>query len=326
MLRRIRVVPLAAESLGVRSMCTYVETPDVNILLDPGVSLGPNRFGYPPHPREYEAIAECRRRISEASSRAEAITISHYHFDHHTPSFEDWCCNWSSPEVARQIYEGKLVLAKSYRDKVNFSQRHRGWMFAKTGGKYATKIETADGKAFNLGDTEVRFSDPVFHGPRGSPLGWLVMTTVRCHGEKAMFASDVQGPMHDDTLKAILSESPRLIVVGGPPLYLADFRMGGEDVRRGLRNLTEVVRSVPVIILEHHLLRDVGWRQFAQPVFDAASQTGHTVLTAAEFTNRQDNLLEANRKKLFEDEPPSPEFERWMKLPYSKRRTVKPPI
>jgi len=48
--RNIRVVPLAEESFGVRSMCTYVETPDVRVLLDAGVSLGPNRFGFPPYP------------------------------------------------------------------------------------------------------------------------------------------------------------------------------------------------------------------------------------------------------------------------------------
>ena len=50
-----KIIPLAAESLGVRSMCTYVETPDLRILIDPGVSLGP-RFGLLPHPKEYEAI------------------------------------------------------------------------------------------------------------------------------------------------------------------------------------------------------------------------------------------------------------------------------
>src|SRR3990170_1166289 len=93
-LKKIRVVPLAAESFGVRSMCTYVETPDVRLLLDAGVSLAPNRFGFFPHPKEYEAIAECRQRIAEAAEKVEVVTLSHYHFDHHTPSYEDWCYNW----------------------------------------------------------------------------------------------------------------------------------------------------------------------------------------------------------------------------------------
>ena len=55
MLKCIRLVPLAAESLGVRLMCTYVENPDAKILLNAGVSLGPKRFGLPPHPEEFKA-------------------------------------------------------------------------------------------------------------------------------------------------------------------------------------------------------------------------------------------------------------------------------
>jgi hypothetical protein len=34
------VEPLSFDSMGTRSMCTYVETGDVRIVIDPGVSLG----------------------------------------------------------------------------------------------------------------------------------------------------------------------------------------------------------------------------------------------------------------------------------------------
>ncbi|MEM2459412.1 MAG: hypothetical protein QXG66_04180, partial [Candidatus Bathyarchaeia archaeon] len=78
MLKHLRVVPLAAESLGVRSMCTFVETPNLKILLDAGVSLCPDRFGLPPHPLEYRAIIEARRRISEIAGKADVVTVSHY--------------------------------------------------------------------------------------------------------------------------------------------------------------------------------------------------------------------------------------------------------
>ena len=133
MLKYIHLVPLAAESLGVRSMCTYVETPDMRILLDAGVALCPNRFGLPPHPKEFKAIESCRRKIAGAAKKAEIVTLSHYHFDHHTPSYEDWLCNWTeATETARQIYEGKIVLMKNPKEKINYSQRRRGWMFQNT--------------------------------------------------------------------------------------------------------------------------------------------------------------------------------------------------
>jgi len=325
-LREIRVVPLAAESLGVRSMCTYVETPEVRVLLDAGASLAPNRFGFPPHPSEYEAMAECRGRISEAAGAAEVVTVSHYHFDHHTPSYLDWWCNWSSAEAAEQIYAGKRVLIKSYRDTVNFSQRRRGWMFAKTGGAHAKSLEVADGKTFEFGETRLRFSEPVYHGPRGTPLGWVLMTTVERGTERMLFTPDIQGPIHAPTLEKILAERAQLVVVGGPPLYLAGFRAEEEEVDQGMRNLEELVRGTPTTILDHHLLRAEGWRELSRPVFEAASGAGHRVVTAAEYAGREDRLLESARRRLFEAEPPDPEFQRWMRLPLSKRKATRPPV
>jgi len=299
MLRHIRIVPLAAESLGVRSMCTFVETPDVRALLDAGVSLGPNRFGFPPHPREYEALKECRRKIAEAAEKSDVVTISHYHFDHHTPSFTDWCLNWSSEDAAKQIYEGKLVLAKSYRDKVNFNQRHRGWVFARTGGKYAARLEYADGKVFEFGHTKIRFSRPVFHGPGGSQLGWLLMTTIEHENERMLFASDVQGPMHTPTLQTILEQNPDVVIIGGPPIYLSGL-VKEEHIQAGMQNLEKIVQSVPATILEHHLLREENWWTLAHSVLNTAFRAGHSVFTAADLLKKENTLLESLRKQLFE--------------------------
>ncbi len=38
---KIKITPLAFESMGVRSMCTLVETKDLKVLVDPGVSVAP---------------------------------------------------------------------------------------------------------------------------------------------------------------------------------------------------------------------------------------------------------------------------------------------
>jgi len=325
MLKKIRVVPLAAESFGVRSMCSYVETSDVKILLDAGVSLAPKRFGFPPHPKEYGALAKCRKKIADAADKAEVVTISHYHFDHHTPSYTDWCYNWSSEEVARQIYEGKTVLAKSYRSKINFSQRRRGWMFSKTGGSYAEELNYADGKVYEFGETKLRFSDPVFHGRENSQLGWLLMVTIEHENERLLYTSDVQGPMCDVTLRVMLAQNPQMIIVGGPPTYLGGL-VNQEDIQRGIRNLGKSTEKVPLTVLDHHLLRDGKWRQLSQPIFDSASRAGNIVVTGAEFLRKQNNLLEYKRKELFEDDPPSSEFKKWMKLTSLKRKLIKPPI
>lgn len=59
----IRVLPLAFESFGVRSMATLVETDDIKLVIDPGSALGP-RFSLSPHECEYTALAQSRRPYS----------------------------------------------------------------------------------------------------------------------------------------------------------------------------------------------------------------------------------------------------------------------
>ena len=107
LLKQIHVTPLASESFGVRSMCTIANTPDITVLLDAGISLCPWRFNLPPHPIEFQTISALREKIAKAADQAQIVTISHYHYDHHTPSFEDWVVNWTNQtETARQIYQG----------------------------------------------------------------------------------------------------------------------------------------------------------------------------------------------------------------------------
>ncbi len=327
MLKTIHVVPLAAESFGVRSMCTYVETPDIRILLDAGVSLCPYRFGLLPHPMEFRAIEECRKRIAEKAEKAEVVTVSHYHFDHHTPSFEDWICNWTAAvETAKQIYNGKIILAKNPKENINFSQRRRGWMFQKTSGKTAKKIEVADNKTFIFGKTRVKFSEPVFHGAENSALGWVLMATITYETEKFMFAPDVQGPMSLHTLNLILAEKPSLLMIGGPPSYLAQFKVADEQIKLGLENLAKIVDVVPMVILEHHLLRDEEWLKKTEPLLQKAIKSEHKVLTAAEFSGRKNLFLEASRRRLFAENPPSKEFMSWTQQDDMTKKHTKPPI
>jgi hypothetical protein len=327
MLNKIKVTPLAAESFGVRSMCTFVETPDVKVLLDAGISLTPYRFSLLPHPIEFQTIAKLRHRIAEAADQADVVTISHYHFDHHTPSYEDWLVNWTeATETARQIYQGKRVLMKNPRENINPSQRQRAWMFQKTGGKYASSLEVADGKAFAFGgDTVLRFSEAVPHGPEDAMLGYVVMAMVECDGERFIFAPDVQGPMSKRALELIQAAKPPIVMVGGPPFYLGGFKADEKQLQRGVENLLSLVETVPLTVLEHHALRDEHWRERTQQVFASATSAGNRVVTAAEFAGEENVFLESRRKQLYVEHPPSKEFEKWMRLDSLKLSHVKPP-
>lgn len=326
LLNSIRVTPLASESFGVRSMCTLVETQDVTLLLDAGISLCPYRFNLPPHPIEFQTIAALRKTMAKAADKATVTTISHYHFDHHTPSFEDWVVNWTEDgETARQIYQEKIILAKNPEEKINASQRQRAWMFQKTGGKHAKVLEVADHRTFNFGKTSLRFSEAVAHGSEDSMLGWVIMTVVEHGGERFMFAPDIQGPISMHTLELILAAKPTVIMLGGPPLYLGGFRVEIAQLEQGLRNLEQIVEEVPLVILEHHALRDEAWRPKMEAVFQKASRSGHRIVTAAEYVGKENLFLESKRKQLYLDQPPSVEFKIWMKT-LNDKKIAKPPI
>jgi hypothetical protein len=216
---------------------------------------------------------------------------------------------------------------KNPKERINFSQRRRGWIFQKTGGKYAKKLEIADEKTFLFGKaTKVRFSEPVFHGPENSALGWILMATVEYEGEKFMFAPDVQGPVTTQTLKIIEREKPQLLMIGGPPLYLARFKVDEKQIQTGMQNLEKVVKVSRMVILEHHILRDESWREKAKGVFEKAQGVGCKVLTAAEFLKEENVFLEAKRKRLYVENPPSREFEKWMNTSMAVKKRVKPPI
>ena len=88
-------------------------------------------------------------------------------------------------------------------------------MFTKTGGIHTKKLETVDGRTFEFRETKLRFSEPIFHGPENSELGWVVMATIEVTGEKVVFPSDIQGPMYTPTSVKILAEIPQLVIVGG---------------------------------------------------------------------------------------------------------------
>jgi predicted metallo-beta-lactamase superfamily hydrolase len=326
LLNSIRVTPLASESFGVRSMCTLVETQDVTLLLDAGISLCPYRFSLPPHPIEFQTIVALRKTIAKAADKATVTTISHYHFDHHTPSFEDWVVNWTEEgETARQIYQDKIILAKNPKEKINASQRQRAWTFQKTGGKHAKVLEVADHRTFNFGKTSLRFSEAVAHGVEASMLGWVIMTVVEHAGERFMFAPDIQGPMSMHTLELILAAKPTVIMLGGPPLYLGGFRVENAQLEQGLRNLEQIVEEVPLVILEHHVLRDEAWRLKMEMVFQKASRSGHRIVTAAEYVGKENLFLESKRKQLYLDQPPSSEFKKWIKT-LNDQKIAKPPI
>ena len=303
-LEKLHIEPLGAESLGTRSFCLYVKTPDLSILIDPGVALAPRRDGLPPHLKEIAAAKMTRDLILERSTKCTVLTISHYHFDHYTTSL-DQLYQWTNEKVAKKLYEGKIILAKdrSNKSSINYSQKKRSYYLYK---REDCEIRPADGQSFQFGQTTIRFSEPVWHGPEGSKLGWVLMTTVEYDNEKILHASDVQGPMSADTLSIIKEERPNILLISGPPTYLKS--VSQEDLERGIINLKKLASLIDVIVVDHHLLRDEKWKEHLKDVYTTAKKNDNHIHCMAEFMEVQPLLLEVQRKDLYKKEPLEEKF------------------
>ncbi|MHA1287354.1 MAG: MBL fold metallo-hydrolase, partial [Candidatus Thorarchaeota archaeon] len=111
----IEIIPIAAESLGVRSLCTMVRTPDVSIIFDPSAALA-KRFTLEPHPLEYHALQSSLEEIRTYAKEASILSISHYHYDHIRPGFDNYLYNICTRDERKEMLTGKIVYAKDNRE------------------------------------------------------------------------------------------------------------------------------------------------------------------------------------------------------------------
>lgn len=277
----MRVLPLAAESLGVRSMATYVEAGGVSLLLDPGASLAPARHGLPPADAEWEALRRANDRISAYATRAQVVFVSHYHEEH-----------FRSDPVS---YAGRRVLLKDPRRMVAGAQARRGGaLWAALAGQ--ARVEAADGAVVRLDGVELAVSPPLPHGVEGTPLGYVVALVVSEPGEHArfVFASDVQGPLSPVATAWIIRARPTLLYLSGPPSYL-EAEVGTAAIERGVDALLRIVAATGCrVIMDHHALRDA---RFASR-FERLWETGR-VVTAAGHLGLAPTPLECRRRALW---------------------------
>ncbi|CAB49888.1 MBL fold metallo-hydrolase [Pyrococcus abyssi] len=284
----MKIIPLASESLGVRSLALFLRIGKVGILIDPGVALGPKRYSLPPAQAEMKALAVAREKIQEYAKKAQIVTISHYHYDHHTPFFEG-LYESSSIEKAKEIYTGKILLIKHPQENINHSQRKRAQEFLKNAREIAREISSADSKTFDFGEFIIEFSPPVPHGREGSKLGYVVMTLVDDGKTRIVHASDSQ-LINDRAIDWIIEKNPDILIAGGPPTYLS-YRVG--NVREvGIKNINRIIAETNAkLVIDHHVVRDKNYENFFQ-------ELDKTPQTFAEFLGVKSAPLEAYRKEL----------------------------
>ncbi len=273
----MKVYPVVSDSMGIRALSVFIES-FINIFIDPSAALGPRRYGLPPKPVEWETLARFKNEIRQLAEKTDVFIISHYHYDHYDPNEE--------------FFRGKIVLAKHWKENINRSQQVRAKEFHDKFAGYC-RIEYADSRKFEFEGVKVKISRPFPHGNEKTRLGYVVMSTVDDGSTRILHASDVEGPIVEEAADYIISENPDLAIIDGPATYFLGYRFSTEDLRRSVENLKRIAESVPEVILDHHLLRDLKYRERLKDVF-----ANDNVRTFAEFRWLKNNLLEARRKEL----------------------------
>jgi predicted metallo-beta-lactamase superfamily hydrolase len=284
----MKVLPIAFDSLGVRSMATYVETSDVRIFIDPGVSVSPDRYSLPPHRIELDRHREMWESIMRWVAMSDIVIVTHYHFDHHNPD---------RPE----IYQNKDVFLKHPREFLNQSQKERAATFLSRIEPFAKSITIADGKSFNFGNVRVVFSRPVVHGLTAK-LGYVIEVMIE-DGKRFLFTSDVQGPSNAEALDFVFEMSPHILIVDGPATYLVGTHYKKSDIDLSIENLRKIIDRTKMcsLVIDHHLLRDLSWYDYVKDL--GKMKQGLTVCSAAGFLGRQEDQLEAKRKDMYNGQP-----------------------
>lgn len=277
----MKIIPLAADSLGVRSMATYVEAGATGLLIDPGATLAAARYGLPPSQEEWEALKRANDRISAYAARAQYVFLSHYHEDH-----------FRSDPVS---YTGRVVLAKDPRRVVTGAQARRAQALWGALDKQA-RIQAADGVSLTTPDLDLKVSPPLPHGAEGTSLGYVVALTVTDHREhqRFVFASDVQGPLSAVAAAWLIQQRPTTLYLSGPPSYV-ERELGTAAIDRGVDNLRRILDTTGCkVIMDHHAVRDPRF----STRFERLWETGR-VITAAAHLGLAAQPLEARRDRLW---------------------------
>jgi predicted metallo-beta-lactamase superfamily hydrolase len=282
----VQIEILGCESFGARSLACVVNTDERKIVIDPGVALARLRSGLFPHPVEVAAAVRIRDKILFALEGATDIVISHYHGDHMPMKAED---PYQLPVEALPSLEGVNLWCKGPEKISSLSARRRKELSDFLG----FPLPASEGKSSGSMD----FSSPVPHGVRDKGFGMVMMTRISGENEVFVHTSDIQ-LLDRETVHKVLAWKPTIVFASGPPLYLA--HRIPEIGKEAFKNALLLARSVDTLILDHHLLRSFEGYEWLK---ELAGKVETSVLSAAEFMGKEPELLEAQRKTLYEKLP-----------------------
>jgi hypothetical protein len=123
------------------------------------------------------------------------------------------------------------------------------------------------------------------------------MVTIHDKEKTILHASDVQGPVTKTAKDYIIDQKPDLLIMDGPPSIFLGWKFSLQNLQDASDNLVEILQSLNCeIILDHHLLRDLKYRENFLETYRFGKKR---IKTFAEYLGKENNTLEAHRKELW---------------------------
>jgi len=278
---------LGTESLGVRGLSCVVRTHDRSIVIDPGLALGFRRHSLLPHPFQVAAGENVQRKIVTALRDCSDIVISHFHGDHmplaHANPFQLSAQNVSGLFRKPRLWcKSPQYLSPAMKRRCNDLSR-----------VLERRLPCSEG----LRDGPLHLSRPMPHGEANTHLGEVMMTRIEDSEDVFVHASDIQ-LLDESPVEQILDWKPSVLIASGPPLYLG--HLSSKKRKDARDNALLLAAEVPVLILDHHMLRSEEGYRFLE---DLSSSAGKRIFCAADYMKRERLPLEAWRQKLYLEMP-----------------------
>ncbi|MFQ6082875.1 MAG: MBL fold metallo-hydrolase [Candidatus Aminicenantia bacterium] len=192
-----------------------------------------------------------------------------------------------------------LQRGKRWFKKMSRLWSKRLWVREFSGEKVEVKF--ADEHSFKSGSTRVRFTSPLFHGIEYDRLGWIVGLIVEHNQSKILYTSDLQGPIIEDYADWIIKENPDVLIVDGPATYLLGYMLNQINLERAITNVCSILQKIrpKIIIYDHHLPRDLRFKERMFKIYQTAEIEDQVLLTAAEWFGQEPLILTLKNAKLF---------------------------
>jgi len=130
----------------------------------------------------------------------------------------------------------------------------------------------------------------------------VVMVCVEGGGKSVLFGSDAQSLADPAALDWVLKKNPDFMILDGYPTIFVGWRMSQKAFEASKENLKRAISETQAerVILDHHLLRDINYKEKISDVIKLAGREGKELMSAAEFLGLENFFLEAWRKEIHE--------------------------